>query len=317
MENDPNPNPFDKDTPIASAFDTSSMSPIDDSDSSGRTFVWLILGVAAIGCGLIFAAAFIFFQPDAKSLVDRYFPSPTPTFTRTPTVTPSVTPSPTPTATPTLNMTATAAAIQATDTAMAYQTTAANAAETGRVLLKDTFDSNKNNWQSKQTDDDYALTTYKIEDGTYTWDTTAHQAYIGWVPANAKAVSDFYLSVEIKQTSGPDSADYGIVFREDENSNFYYFGINDQGQYTLYLYYKDWSTLIDWTQSELIQPGEFNRITVLAEGSHFIFFINDQYLTEITDDTIKSGTVALAVELADTNDHAVFTFDNLELTVAK
>jgi hypothetical protein len=49
-------------------------------------------------------------------------------------------------------------------------------------------------------------------------------------------LGDFYLSVEIKQASGPDSADYGVVFREDADANFYYFGINEQGQYALYLY---------------------------------------------------------------------------------
>jgi hypothetical protein len=214
-------------------------------------------------------------------------------------------------------MTATAAAAQATVTALAYQTSAANAAGTGRVILQDTFDSNKNNWQVKQSDDEYALTSYEISNGNYTWDATAHKPFIGWVTASSKSVSDFYLSVEIKQTSGPDSADYGVIFREDTDSNFYYFGINDQGQYVLYLYLQDWSTLIDWTQSELIQPGEINRITMLGEGSHFILFINDQYLTDITDDSIKAGTTALAVELAAENDHAMFQFDNFELRVPK
>lgn len=311
-------NPFDKDTSFesSSAFDDGSMRPIED-DTSGRTFIWLILGVAAIGCGILFAAALFFFKPNVQTLVGQYFPSATATFTNTPTVTPSATPSPTVTASPTLDVTATAIALQATDTAVAYQTSVANAAITGRSILKEAFDSNKNNWQVEKTDDDYALTTYKIADGNYTWDVTAHQPLISWVTANTNAVSDFYVTIEIKQASGPDSADYGVVFREDANSNFYYFGINEQGQYALYLYNQDWSTLIDWTQSDFIQPDEFNKITVLAEGSHFTFFINNQYLTEITDDSIKSGTVALAVELATESDQAVFQFDNIELRTPK
>ena len=317
-EKDEFSNPFDKDTQFesVSAIDDGGMRPIED-ENSGRTFVWLLVGIAAIGCGILFAVAFIFFKPDAQALVGRYFPSPTATFTRTPTVTPSITPSPTLTATPTPNMTATAAAVQATDTAFAYQTAAANAASTGKVILKDAFDSNKNNWLIKQGDDEYALTKYKIADGNYTWDATAHQPFISWVTASTKVVTDFYLSVEIKQTSGPDSADYGVIFREDTDSNFYYFGIDEQGEYAVYLYFQDWSTLIDWTESEFIRPGEANRITVLGEGSHFIFFINDQYLTDITDDTIKSGTAALAIELATENDQAVFQFDNFELSVPK
>ena len=116
-------------------------------------------------------------------------------------------------------MTATAAVLQATDTAAAYQATALNAATSGRVILKDTFDSNKNNWVVKKSDDEYGVTNYKIADGNYTWDATAHKAFIGWVTADPKSVSDFYLSTEVKQSSGPDSADYGVIFREDTNSN--------------------------------------------------------------------------------------------------
>src|SRR6185369_17463263 len=92
-------NPFDKDKSFksSSAFDDGSMRPIED-DTSGRTFIWLILGVAAIGCGVLFAAALFFFKPNVQTLVGQYFPSATATFTNTPTVTPSATPSPTVTA---------------------------------------------------------------------------------------------------------------------------------------------------------------------------------------------------------------------------
>jgi hypothetical protein len=308
-----NEDPSIEPTPM---IDQSNLNPIED-DNSGRSLVWLILGIVVLGCGAVFVAAFLFFQPDTKSLMNRYFPSPTATFTQTPTSTPTNTPSPTLTSTPTPNMTTTAAALQATDTAMAYQATATNVAGTWRTLVKDTFDSNKNKWQIKPSDDAYALTNYEITNGKYTWDTTAHKAFIGWVTANTKSVSDFYLSADVKQPSGPDSADYGLIFREDTNSNFYYFGINEKGQYALYLYNKNWSTLLDLTQSELIHPGQANRLTVLGEGSHFVFFINDQYLTELTDDTIKSGTTAFAIELANANDHAIFEFDNFELRVPK
>jgi hypothetical protein len=273
--------------------------------------------VGVLGCCVLFAAAFFYFQPDQLSLVKQYFPSATATFTQTPTVTPSITPSPTLSPTPTPNMTATAAAQQATDAAVAYQGTAAVAEAKWRVVLKDTFDSNKNDWYIKPGDDDYAKTSYEIANGKYTWDATAHKGFIDRVSISDKSLSDFYLSVDSTQVSGPNTADHGVVFREDANSNFYYFGIDEQGEYALYLFNKDWSTLIDWTASDLIQTGESNRITVIGTGSHFVFFINDQYLTEITDDSIKSGSTALAIELAAENDHAVFEFDNVALNTPK
>jgi hypothetical protein len=145
-------------------------------------------------------------------------------------------------------------------------------------------------------------------------DSTAHKSFIGWVRADRKALTDFYLSVDIQQVEGPDTADYGVIFREDDNSNFYYFGISDNGQYVLYLFFEEWDTLINWTETDLIKPGEINRLTVIGEGSHFTFFINDYYLMELTtDDTIPSGSTALVIEMADENDHAIFEFDNFEL----
>jgi hypothetical protein len=193
------------------------------------------------------------------------------------------------------------------------ETTAESALTNWKVIRTDTFDSNKNNWLVEESEDEYAITNYEIVDGKYRWDSTAHKSFIGWVRADRKALTDFYLSVDIQQVEGPDTADYGVILREDDNSNFYYFGISDNGQYVLYLFFEEWDTLINWTETDLIKPGEINRLTVVGEGSHFTFFINDHYLTEITDDTIPSGSTALVIEMADENDHAIFEFDNFEL----
>jgi hypothetical protein len=289
--------------------------PFDEDEKRGRQpVIWVALGLIVVCCGIITVAGAVFwFTSDTQALAGRYFPSPTATFTSAPTSTPTLTPTPTNTPTPTPNSTATAIAVQATDTALAYQATAESAAENWKVILTDTFDSNKNDWPVESSDDDYAFTTYEIADGKYRWDATAHQPFISWASANKDEFIDFYLSVDIQQMEGPDSADYGIVFREDNDSNFYYFGINDQGEYVLYMYYKERDTLLNWTETDLIQQGKANRVTVIGEGSHFTFFINDHYLTEITDDTIPSGSTALAIEMTEENDHGIFEFDNYEL----
>ena len=320
MKNDTNLDPIERDDPLPQSFssDNAVINPFDQDDDPRRRIRLLVLSTFGIlGCCVLFAAAFFYFQPNQLSLIKQYFPSATATFTPTPTLTPSITPSPTLPATPTPNMTATAEIQQATDAAEAFQATAAVAEGTWHVVLKDAFDSNKNDWYTKPGDDEFAKTTYAIANGKYSWDTTAHKGFIDRVSISDNALGDFYLSVDSQQTSGPNSADHGVVFREDAKSNFYYFGIDEQGQYAVFLYNQDWNTLIDWTLTDLIQPGENNRITVIGTGAHFIFFINDQYLTEITDDTLKSGTVALAVELAAENDHAVFEFDNVALNTPK
>ena len=286
--------------PVINPFD-------EDEQSDRRPIVWATIGVAAMCCGLLFAAALFYFQPDAKSLYAQYFPSPTLTPSRTPTSTPTLTPTATNTPTPTPNMTATVQIQNA-------QSTAENALSNWKMVLSDAFDSNENKWLVEEaSDDEYALTSYQITDGKYQWTSTAHKPFIGWVRASSSQFDDFYMTVETRQASGPDSGDYGFILREDEDSNFYYFGISDSGKYAFLLFFNEWSTLKAWTHTELIRPGEVNRITVIAQGSQFIFFVNDQYLTEITNDKIAKGKVALAIELANENDRAVFEFDNFEL----
>jgi len=305
MNNDSNIDPFNE---KSSGFTSESIvNPFDNEEKSGsRPIIWISLGLVAMCCGVLFVGALFYFQPNAKTLYAQYFPSPTLTPSRTPTSTPTFTPTATNTPTPTPNLTATAQVQNA-------QATVENAAAKWKVVIADTFDSNKNKWVVKPSDDEYASFTFTVADGKYTWDATAHKSFINWVNIGKKTLSDFYISLDVKQSEGPDTTDYGVIFREDSNSNLYYFGINGQGQYMLFLRNTDWSTLIDPTQSDLIQPGETNRITVIGEGSHFTFFINNQYLTEITDDTLPKGTSGLAVELAAENDHAVLEFDNLEL----
>ena len=284
MDNSPITNPFD-----------------EDEKTGRRPIVWAMLGLAAMCCGLAFVVAIFYFQPDAQSLIDQYFPSATPTASSTPVSTATNTPTSTP------NWTATAQ-VENAETAM-------NEATNWDVVLADTFDTNENDWLTESSDDEYASTNYEVVDGTYRWTTEAHQSFIGWVRSDTDPLTDFYISVDIVQVEGPDTADYGVLFREDEDSNFYYFAVSEQGNYALYIYYEGWDTLIDWTESDLILRGESNRITMIGEGAHFTFFINDQYLTDFIDDRIPEGIIALAVELSEEGDQAVFEFDNFELRV--
>lgn len=280
-------------TPITNPFD-------EDEKAGRRPLIWAALGLIAMCLGISFVAAIFYFQPDAKSLMDQYFPSATSTASRTPMPTATNTPTPTP------NWTATAQAQDA-------QAIAENAANNWEIVMSDTFDTNDNDWLTESSDDEYSATTYEVVDGKYRWETTAHQSFIGWVRSDFEPITDFYVNVEIKQVDGLDTADYGILFREDEDSNFYYFAVSELRSYALYIYFEGWATLIDWTETDLIIPDESNRITIIGEGPRFTFFINDQFLAEFTNDQIPEGTVALAVELSEEGDQAVFEFDNFEL----
>ena len=201
-----------------------------------------------------------------------------------------------------------------TSTVEVIQSTATRVASDWKVNFSEPFDSNKNKWPTGPSDDSYANITHTLENGIYTWDVTAHQDFIGWNRINKKTYSDFSFSAQVQQTIESGNSDMGLIFREDTDGNFYYFGITNDQQYLLALYKdKQWSNLIDWTSSLALLTDQPNRLTVIAQGNHFLLFINDQFVNEAYDDQVQKGANAIAVELSPADAHVVYQFDSIEV----
>ena len=277
---------------------------IDQDEQRGRILKIGLLGVAFAVICILFITAFVLFQPDQLSLSERYFPPPT----AIPTGTPK------PTATP--NVAATQRIIQSTASAQAIESTIASAGSQWPILFSDTFDNNDNHWRVDTVDDEYAKITFEIKDGKYRWNAMTHKEFIQWVPLATISLDDFFLTLEVSVGEHTGSSDYGIVFRNDTNGNFYYFAIDSDQMYSLFRYYAGgWSALIDRTSSSVIRKDQPNRLTVIAEGDHFILFINDQFIADKHDDWIKEGTAALTIEIFQPDQEGTFEFDNIELRV--
>ncbi len=113
--------------------------------------------------------------------------------------------------------------------------------------------------------------------------------------------------------SGPTTAHYGLFFRYDSNGNYYLFKVEDQKDFAVSLWYQNqWTNLIGFTPSNAIHPGAINQLTVIAQGSHFTFFINDQQVGEMNDTHSLAGQNGVAYEL-DAGQQASFEFANLTL----
>jgi len=275
--------------------------PPDHDELRSRSLKIASLGLTIIGICILFIIAFIGFQPDQYSLSDRYFPSPTVTLTRTPT------PTPTP------NWTATQEVIQATAAAQAIATMIVKAENQWSILRSDDFASNENSWVLGSDKNESGKVFRSIKNGSFIWDVVSNEDVYFFSTADTKPLTDFYLSVDAAKLRGSSAYDYGLIFRKDDNNDLYYFGIERGGYFISLNYNGEWTNLLDWTQSSAVRPGEKNNLTVIAQGSHFIFFINDQHMIDITDDHIARGQTGLAISLHSQNQQASFEFDNFEL----
>jgi serine/threonine protein kinase len=181
------------------------------------------------------------------------------------------------------------------------------------IILCDTFDTNVNDWLTGDYSSERVTGGNRdVTNGKYRWEANSSQGVVWRAIPDIASVSDFYLTMEARRVSGSERGRYGLVFRYADR-DYYWVKIGDDQNFRLDLRYEDeWTTLIGWTETSAIRPGQVNRLTVIAEGTHFTFYVNDQYVGEADDSRLSIGRVGVAVEIY-AGDAAVFEFDNFEV----
>nr|BBH95863.1 hypothetical protein KTA_40620 [Thermogemmatispora argillosa] len=140
-----------------------------------------------------------------------------------------------------------------------------------------------------------------------------HEA--AWCFSSQEHMTDAVIKVQARLLRG----DFcGLVFRLDPATpSFYVFEINSQGQYRFVRATgtnpQAWLTLIDWTHSNAIQTGYNapNMLMVLAHGSAFRFYINNQLvINSFSDSAYSEGLIGLLVG-GDSNNGSEAVFSDI------
>jgi hypothetical protein len=125
--------------------------------------------------------------------------------------------------------------------------------------------------------------------------------------------------VDVKQVGGPDDAGYGLVFREQpETDAFYLFQVSTDG----FIWIgrceggcDSFDMLVGdgWVPSDAVRAGlnETNRIRVEANGPDMVFYVNDTEVGRASDSTYASGDLGMLVETFFNPGDVVVEFDNL------
>lgn len=293
------------------------------------------IGLSAVAIIVFAGIGFNIFKNQAPLMEEQLTPTETsaptnsPTSTRTKALTATPTRQPTSTSTPTKTITPSPTAnLAATQRAIDSAATEESAddllsrASRWSVKLSDTFINNDNSWSTSTIINEWGKGEIRVTDGKYRWTYSALKGsgsgYRIW--KNTVSLSDFYLAVDGQETGTSATGALGVVFRNNEAGDFYYFGIVPKSQYYfISLYYDDeWSSLIDITQIDYtnyppIYSDKPNKLTIVAQGSQFSFFINDQFAIEVADDTLSYGPIGLAISGLNANESSVFEFDNFQL----
>jgi hypothetical protein len=186
------------------------------------------------------------------------------------------------------------------------------------VIIVDAFDDNSNEWPMGEKNYDLVDVNLSLKEGKYHWELTAQDGFVYWSQPTMDNVMDFSLSVTARQIQGPDNGSYGVVFRKEDNSNYYLLQIRNNGWYSVSRSTDDgWETILGWTFIPNLLPDEQTRIQVIGQGSRFIIYVNDSFVNLIDDENLKEGKVALVAGLDNYGDQGIFEFDDFELRAAE
>lgn len=141
----------------------------------------------------------------------------------------------------------------------------------------------------------------QVVDGTY--DLTITEPNISRWAAAGQSFSNGVFEVEATPTEGPLDNGYGLLLRADPaKGSFYLFKVSSDG-FVWIGRYRDGvedGTIIgtSWFESSAVEQGlgVTNRLRVQAEAGNLIFFVNDQEVGRVTDNTFTSGDVGLLVQ---------------------
>ncbi len=151
-----------------------------------------------------------------------------------------------------------------------------------------------------------------IVNGAYAWKIDTSQegnVYSAWYgDSSSDTMSDVFVAVDARRTDDNDAdAAYGLHFRGADSDNFYDFKVDDRtSEFKIQvLIDSHWFTLKDWTKSDVIDTGTWNRLSAMAEGNQMTFWINDEQVAQLTDDRLSSGQVGLEASVYDAGKAAV------------
>lgn len=181
----------------------------------------------------------------------------------------------------------------------------------GELLLEDDF-SDKMASDLDVSEDETSRSGY--EDGLYVIEVKVPEMVVWSLVGDPYA--DVSVEVEAEVPAGSDVTAAGVIFRYQDNDNFYLYSVSNDGYYQLELLQDgEWIMLIDPTLSDTVGKGR-NTLRVEARGSRIALYANGVLLEETADTTFSSGDAGLAVSTFEGSTGTV-RFDNLVIVRAE
>jgi hypothetical protein len=189
------------------------------------------------------------------------------------------------------------------------------------TAYRDTFDQVTGNWSEGSIDNGDLTATYNITNGLYHWkvsDTKKENVYFQQILKREVNVNS-RVSLKIRNFTGDTEAKYGIVFRLDDNNNYYCFEVNHSTNEFAVIKHTATETYLEdiegkpltWTTAQTV--SNISSIAVEMDGSKFTFFINDNKVAQADALDINGEAVGIRVHFPKKGTSATFAFEEFEI----
>lgn len=185
------------------------------------------------------------------------------------------------------------------------------------VHIEDFDDNISDVWEEGFFETAYDDVTYSFINGAYHLEIAyGERDDVGfqWTVPAAKPVTNFYLAVDCKLLEGDeDETRYGLIFRI-QGLDYYTYRIEDGSYFKMRKHVNsEWISLFGNVYIPDVTPGEWVRLELIAIDDTFSFYINEEYVGQISDDALAFGNVGLIVFSDDPSGKVSVMFDNFEL----
>ncbi len=180
------------------------------------------------------------------------------------------------------------------------------------ALLRDDFSGEQNcGWREYN----QGGAVVEIAEGTLSI-STSQTGQIWWTNAG-RDFTDTIITVQARQTSGPNNNAYGAICRYQDENNFYFFLVSGDGFYAVGKYVSGEDRPIyltpnqEYIFSDLINQGiATNLLRVSCVGDELSLSVNGLPLITVSDTSFAGGDVGLGVSTLEQGT-AVVQFDDL------
>jgi hypothetical protein len=178
----------------------------------------------------------------------------------------------------------------------------------------DDFSTSDSGWKTAS---DKAI-TIGVQDGALQF-TIDDLDTIAWSTPKDKRFGDFVLDVDATQVEGPNDNTYGVIFRYQDDRNFYRLDISGDGYFAVFKR-KDgaWTKVQDYVESAAVKQGNAtNHLQVIAKGKQFTFNVNGEAVKTFSDGDFASGNIGMTAGTLFDNAGVHIAFDNLTVSEVK